>query len=245
MLRLAFEVAGRRNDAELGIRIGFRIARKSLQMRDIPSGLRVLAYLEKVIDNLSESKERANFLSHKALFTELDGDSQRALAELLESRKIWQMLEDEKGLATVDKLMGNIYLRGKKYTEARSCYESSLELFGKSEAYNKNLIELDISLATCDLAEFLYDMAESRLRKAIDHCNEIRYRAGLPRAFLNLAIVLDRQGNTKEALKAARSAALNAMTTDRDIVFGAAAIIWKLEHLSQKSFAEDSLKEEL
>jgi tetratricopeptide (TPR) repeat protein len=245
LLRLNFEIAGRINDTGLGIRIGFRMVRKSLQMRDTASGRRVLAYLEEVIDNLGASKERANLLSHKALFTELDGDSQGALGELLESRKTWQMLEDEEGLATVDKLMGNIYLRGKDYFKARSFYESAVEFFGKSNAYYKNFIESEISLATCDLAECFYNNAESRLRRAIDYCYDSGYQAGISRAFLNLGMVLYRQGKTKEALKAARAAALNAIKTDRDIVVGAAAIIWKLEHQSQKSLSEETPQEEL
>jgi class 3 adenylate cyclase/tetratricopeptide (TPR) repeat protein/pimeloyl-ACP methyl ester carboxylesterase/DNA polymerase III delta prime subunit len=213
LLQLGFRVAGELSDPIARRRLGFRFARKSLQLGDASAARAALAEVETLIPATPESLERAELHSHRAIICEMDRDLAASLQELSESRRIRDALGDRTGVAIVQKLIGNVQVRRKEYGQARHAFEEAIELLADDPG-SKHRIDASTTLALCDLATGSLEAAESRLRGAIADCDRFHYDAGRPRAMLNLALVLERRGPTREVLELANAAATAAEGTD-------------------------------
>ncbi len=235
ILRISFDAAKRINQLNIFSKIGFRIARKSLQIHDIDTGSQVLSDVERVIGVDGNTMEHAEFWSHKALFTELTGYTENAKEELLKSLQIRESLYDAEGIAVIQKLLGNIHLRLKESDIARQYYESALISINENTSQFKHIIEVETSLALCDLIDNKLESAESTLRKVIQNCKSKGYLAGLSRAYYNLALVLDRQKRVAEAFYYAEIASKEALKTDKDIILGSGILMWRLKNLKGTS----------
>jgi tetratricopeptide (TPR) repeat protein len=132
-------------------------------------------------------------------------DSEGALQDLAGSRQIREHFGDRTGVAVTDKLVGNLYLRQRRYDVARQSLESASRSF-RDLGDIKNLVEVEESLALCDLEEGDIRSAESRLNNAIARAEGVGYAAGVARGWLTLAMVREREGSVDAAVAAARSA---------------------------------------
>jgi tetratricopeptide (TPR) repeat protein len=230
ILRLIFEAAKELNDVPAFTLSGFRIIRKSFQVKDLQFGRQILAELENTLEIAPDTRLQAEFLSHKALFTEQDDQIQAALEELQESLRIYQNLNENESMSLVLKLMGNIYVRQHETSKARESYNLALSQLGHKEQLSKHAIEVELSLALCDYTEREFDIAQNRLRENIKKCREIGYLAGMPRAYYFLALVLESQNQYDEALHFAKMAAELALKTERSVAAGARVLIWKIKN---------------
>ena len=206
------------SETELFINLTFRIARKSLQMKDAEAGRNALIEVEKYVDKESMTKHNADLLSHKSLFSELDGNKSKALQELKQSYKIHKSLNNQEGYSLVGKLIGNIYLRKTLYSDARKYYKSALSFFEQDCKYMKQSIEVESSIALCDLLEDNLDEALPMLLNAERKCKDNNYQAGLPRIYATLGQLYEMKGNLTEADAYAQKALDIGEKTDRDII---------------------------
>jgi tetratricopeptide (TPR) repeat protein len=149
------------------------------------------------------------------------------LRELSESRRIRTALGDRAGLAVVEKQLGNLYLRRKDLAAARRAFTAAVDLLA-DQPLAKHRLEAAINLAVCDLTEGKLDAAEQALRQSLACCRAAGYDAGMPRAQLNLALVLERQGRLAEARDLASLAAQDAEGRDFAVARTAALVVARL-----------------
>jgi tetratricopeptide (TPR) repeat protein len=227
LLRLGIEAAGRTGDRAAGTSLGFRLMRKALQMGDSQASRSALADVEATLGPVVESADLAELHSHRALLRMLDRDGPGALGELEESRRLRQASGDRSGLAVVDKLTGNIHIRLRQFGEARAALESAIAGFA-DDPESKHLLDAEISLALCDLEDSVLERAQARLGSAVVRCRALQYDAGLARATLNLALVVERLGRVEEALRLAENAAERALATDPNVAAAAKMLASRL-----------------
>lgn len=238
ILRITYDAAKLKHDTTTLAAVGFRIVRKSFQIRDMHSSRQTLIELEKVLETASDPKIAAELLSHQALFTELDGDSQTALDQLQKSFQIHMDLGDEESMSTIENLIGNIHLRKKEISKARQKYESALQLLGKKQMLSKKILEVETNIAVCDFLEKRLDEAHAKLMDIIEGCKETGFLAGLPRSYYFLAQVLDQQQQYMEALRYAKLAAELASNTEYYIIAGADVLNWKIKNQNFQGLEE-------
>jgi tetratricopeptide (TPR) repeat protein len=193
--------------------LDLRRARKSLQCGDFAEADRLLAAVEAGADGGAEPRVMAELHSHRAAVHVAGGQFDAALEQLARSRQVREQLSDREGLALVDKLTGNAHLRRHDHARARAAFESAVALTA-DQADSKTRLESEISLALCDAADGAAEAGERRLRAALAACERSGYEAGLPRAWLNLAVVLGRLGRHDESVAAANEAARRAGAND-------------------------------
>jgi len=228
MIRLVFSAAKETGNKEVMASMGFRIVRKSFQVKDIDTGRRVLSDLE-ILGLKEGTHDYADLLSHKALFSEQDGNFELALDQLSESLGIRRKLRDEEGCALVNKLIGNIYIARNNPEKARQFYNAALSNLDESSSSSKLRIEIRTSLSFCDLKDEEYENAELHLRDVIQKCHQSSYQAGLPRVYYTLALALDYQGKISSALEYANKAAESAMNIDQEVAVKSAILAWRLK----------------
>ena len=187
----------------------------------------LLVDVEHVIGPDGDTLEHATLYDHRALLRGLDNDGDGALDDLSRSRIIREVHGDNEGLVVVHKLIGNVYLRYESYAAARDEYELALTL-PSTDANEKHKLEAETSLAVCDLVDDRAEAAETRLMEVIVRARERHYEAGLARARVTLALVLERQERVPEALAAVREV-IAADPGDPDIARAAQLIEWRLE----------------
>ncbi len=226
LLRLGFAAA--RDSGAPFANLGFRLVRKALQTGDTATAREVLADLEGRIEGTGDTPLQAELHSHRAMLLEQQRKPDSSLRELLESVRIRKSLGDKDGVAVMQKLLGNHYLRRRDYALAREAFNHTVEQF-RDQPRSKERIEAEISLGLCDMADGDLEAAERRLRAAREECGRAGYPAGLPRACLNLASVVEKQGRSGEALELARQAADFAGRTDPAIANAAHLLIARLE----------------
>ena len=229
ILRITYEAAKLKSDTTTLAAMGLRIVRKSFQIRDMQSGRQALSELQNILEALPDSRLSAELLSHQALFTELDGDPEGALAQLQSSLEIYKKLGDTGSMSIIQNLIGNIYLRKKEIAEARESYEAALRHYIDEPKPSKQRLEVEISIAVCDFIERKLEDAQARLRDVIENCKKTGYLAGLPRAYYFLALVLDQENRSDEALRFAEFAAELALKSEQSIARGIQVLIWKLK----------------
>jgi hypothetical protein len=232
LVRLGMRAAAALKDSAAQIRLGLRLTRKLPQLGDMAGARAALAEVEKFISSEEETAELARFYSHRAFLNGLEGDNQASLRDLNRSRHIYERLEDTAELVVVYKLIGNLHLRRKDYRTARIAYEAALASAGP-EATTKHALEAEASLALCDLADGHSDVAEARLGWTIERMQAMHYYAGLPRALLNLALVMERNGQPETALVLSRQAA-ERKSADPDVARAAAMVAWRLERITER-----------
>jgi tetratricopeptide (TPR) repeat protein len=226
--RLIFMAAKETGNKELMTSVGFRIVRKSFQVKDIATGRQVLLDLEAL--NLEEgTHDYADLLSHKALFSERDGDFELALDQLDESLDVRQKLGDAEGCALVNKLIGNIYIAQNNPEKAYQFYNSALSILNKSTSSYKLKIEIQTSLGLCDLKRREYENTELSLKDVIQKCKKFSYEAGLPRAYYTLALTFEHQGKLVDAIEYATRAIKSAMHIDQEIAVKSTILLWRLK----------------
>ena len=226
LVRVGLQAAAELADVAVQVELGSRLARKLRQMGDVEGAYEVLLGLEEIIGADGDSLEHAKLYDHRALLRGLDDDPDGALADLLRSREIRERRGDMEGLVVVHKVIGNLHLRRHDHAAARQAYEAALSL-PRTEANEKHRLEAEMSLAVCDLGADRPGEAEARLRHVIERAGQRRYQAGLARAHVTLALALERQGRSDEALAAAR-AAVAAAPADPDISRAAELVAWRL-----------------
>lgn len=235
ILRITYEAAKLQNNLSALANIGFRIVRKSFQIRDMQSSRQTLSELENILETDPHSRLSAELLSHQALFTELDGNSQAALEQLQQSFQIHKDLGNKESMSIIKNLMGNIYLRKKEITKARKNYETALHLLGDEKIPLKQALEVETNIAICDFLERKWDKAQTKFNDIVEKCKEIGFLAGLPRSYYFLAQVLDQKRQYAEALQFAKLAAELASHTEQYIIAGADVLSWKIknQHLQE------------
>jgi tetratricopeptide (TPR) repeat protein len=232
LLRLAVPAAAALDDSAAQIRLGLRLARKLPQLGDMAGARAALVEVERFIDPDGETTELARFYSHRAFLSGLEGDNKASLQDLERSRDIYARLGVTRELVVVDKLIGNLHLRRNDHRAARTAYEAALLAAG-SDSSTRHALEAETSLALCDLADGAFDVAEARLRRAIERMQAVHYDAGLPRALLNLALVMERNGRPEAALALAHQAAEDTVT-DPDVARAAGMVAWRLEQIANR-----------
>lgn len=230
ILRVSFDAAKQLQNRDLIGTFGFRIVRKSTQVNDLESGRRALIEVEATIGQNMNESERAKYLSHKAIFTEIDGDKELALNELLDSHRIFKALDDDENAVFLNILIGNFYMRQRDYEKARAIYEKALAMQDSVSLPIKTMIEVDTSLSYCDLKSSNIQASQNRLWAVIEKCYNAKYKAGLPRAYYYLALTCSEQGANNEAIEYAQKAYDGALQSDRNICMGASLLIWRLKN---------------
>lgn len=229
ILRIAYDAAKLQNNSTALASMGFRLVRKSFQIRDMQSGRQTLTELQNILEALPDSRLSAELLSHQALFTELDGDGMGALGQLQSSLEIYKKLGDTGSMSTIQNLIGNIYLRKKEIAEARKSYQAALHQYNDEQKPSKQRLEVEINIAVCDFIERKLDDAQASLRDIIEKCKITGYLAGLPRAYYFLALILDLENRSDEALRYAELAAELALKSEQSIARGIQVLTWKLK----------------
>jgi tetratricopeptide (TPR) repeat protein len=227
LLRLGADAARERDDQRARLRLSFRLARKRFQVGDRAGARAVLEGIAGQTGPADTTLERAEYLSHRALFQEEDGDVEGALAGLAESARLREALGDTDGLAVVLKLAGHIHLRRRDPARARGAYEAALELLPSGPS--KEGVDLAWGLATCALAEGRAEDAERRCRDALAACDALAYEAGRPRLMVALARALERQGRLADARGLAQAALAKAEAFDPAATATARALLRVLE----------------
>ncbi|NJC95937.1 MAG: hypothetical protein C3F07_08880 [Anaerolineales bacterium] len=230
ILRTTYEAAKSQNNPVTLADIGFRIVRKSFQIRDMQSGRRTLSELENIQKENPDLRLSAEILSHRALFTEQDGDVEGALDQLQRSFQIYKDLGDEESMFTLQTLIGNIFLRQKDIARARQSYETALAQDNMAAIPSKHILDVKTNIAVCDYIEEKLDNAEVSLHDIIRMCKETGYLAGLPRVYYFLAQVMDRKNQDKEALRFAELAVELALKSEQPIARGAQLLVWKINN---------------
>jgi tetratricopeptide (TPR) repeat protein len=230
LLRHSLEATRQGGDAPAHFRLACRLTRKLVQMGEWAGAKAALAEAEAQPLPPGDCLERAELHSHRAIVRELDRDEGAALRELEESRRLHLALGSWAGLAAVENLMGNLYVRRWDYTTARRHFESALSLLDANDV--KLGAEVETSLALCDLAAGQAVTAETRLRSVLERCRAGGFTAGVPRALLHLALATARLGRTEEARGWARQAAEEAKDIFPAVVRASEYLLSSLEKQS-------------
>jgi tetratricopeptide (TPR) repeat protein len=242
ILRITFEAAKQVKDQNAIATTGLRIVRKSFQLRDMQSSRQTLTELENTLQVVPGTQLFAELLSHRALFTEMDGNSKGALDELNESFQIHKKLGNTESVSVIQNLIGNIHLRQKEITKARKSYKMALLQHDDDQILSKHALEAETNIAVCDFIEKKLNNAQARLRSIIEKCHTTGYLAGLPRAYYFLALVLDLDNQLEDALHFAELAADLAPKSEHFITRGAQLLIWKIK--DQNPQKKETLKNE-
>lgn len=232
ILRTTYEAAKLQNDLTTLADVGFRMVRKSFQIRDMQSSRQTLSELENILEPNPDLRFSAEILSHRALFTEQDGDIEGALDQLQRSFQIYKDLGDKESMFTIQNLMGNIFLRRRDIATARQSYETALAQDNEETIPSKHILDVRTNIAVCDFIEKKLDDAEISLRDIITRCKETGYLAGLPRVYYFLAQVMDLKNQDDEALSFAELAVELALKSEQSVTRGAQLLIWKIHNQS-------------
>ncbi|MBM7077940.1 TIR domain-containing protein [Micromonospora humida] len=197
LLRLLVEAADRVDSRPGRIDLRFQLLRKLAQTHDRSGAWDVLREVEMLIAD-SVSERRAEFLSHRGFLNHLERDEDAALSDLMASLKLHTEKRNRSGLLMVNKLLGNHYLGLHRHVEAVPYYEIALNLAAEPDDVKQRL-EIEASMAMCEMRIGGPEKAERRLRRVIDELRDRGFVSELGRALLNLTVVLEAQGRWAEA----------------------------------------------
>lgn len=231
LLRLGIAAAKQVGDAGASFQLNCRLGRKLLQMSDVAGARAALAEAENYSGAESNTLGLAEIHSHRALLYTLDGRQAEALEELGESRRIRKALGDQKGLAMVDQLTGNVHLARREYQQALDAHLAALASLA-SEKVSKEFLDVQMNVALCERMIGRLEEAEKRLLSVVEQCKALRYDAGLPRALYGLALIAETRGHSIRALELARSAAHSARMTDHLVASEASMLANRLEMMA-------------
>jgi hypothetical protein len=237
LLRLSAAAAAAAKDDAAHVRLAFRIARKSLEMRSHEAGRLALAKIEPIVSADRKSLAYAQYLSHRAFFYEFDGELGSALALLEESRQIYDSHSDLQSSAIAHLLIGNVLLGRKEFAESEQYYENALVRLEHFPQERKAKVDAQLGIAFCKMETADTANAMERLKTILDSAQRAQYRAGLARAYYYLALGADRLGNRGKAVDYSARAVEYAQSTTHDVLVGAAILNCKSEHDSTKNVA--------
>ncbi|HZN71061.1 MAG TPA: ATP-binding protein, partial [Micromonosporaceae bacterium] len=201
LLRLRVEAADRVDAGAARLDLRLRLVRKLAQTNDCSGAWDVLREVETLVAG-SAPERRAEYLSHRGFLNHLEGDEDAALCDLTASLKQHAENGNRGGLMMVNKLLGNHYLSLHQYPQAVPLYRTALDLAADLDD-PKQRLEIEASLAMCEMRIDGPELAERRLRRVVDEMRDYGFVSEIARALLNLTVVLEAQGRWAEARETA------------------------------------------
>ena len=232
ILTVGLEGARRTDDRARAIALGCRLARKLLQVGNLTQARETFAQILALDDGSLGPVDRAEILSHQAVFRAASGDEDAARRDLEASLRLHAEAGHAAGRASVLYLLGVQDLRRRDHRAARLRLEAALGAL-EGRAFGKEHVDVGIGLGECDAANGQFASAETRLRRALVDCERTSYFAARPRALVALALACERQGRVAEAQMMAEEAAEAARLTNAPVGRLAAMIAGRLKTVRQ------------
>jgi adenylate cyclase len=142
----------------------------------------------------------AEMLSHLAVAETMDGKAEEALDHALRARELFAAVDDLRGIATAERVLGDAYLKLDRLDEAAAALRRALEAaerVGSAEEIGGSLLNLGI-------LEFMREDLTSAIdcdRRAIAQFERIGHTSGRAQAYANLGYKLSQAGEHQEALE--------------------------------------------
>ena len=230
ILSLSIKAAVAQCDINKRVLLSCRLARKHYQLDNYEGARQLIEECKLLVSENDLSILHATIQSHQIYLFDQNQYPARVLRALHKSRTIYKKLKNDSGMRTIERLIGQLYLRCKNHRNARNAYLKALKYFTANDI-TKEKIEIELDLALCDLETGYIKDAEQQLLVAIEHCNAIGYQAGLPRAFLILSKTLDSLARYEEALNAANQAIYYGVRLNKNVYLTALLMKSKLQLL--------------
>jgi AraC-like DNA-binding protein len=136
-----------------------------------------------------------------ALFFATTGDYTQAASRAYETLRVFEQIQDQRGVGQANELLGNIFLEQHdiERSKAKDFYETALTVYQKAN------LKKDVGHAYNSLGSFYartadYEMAGEYHRKALAIRTEIGDEDGMSQSYLNLATVSTANKSYDEAL---------------------------------------------
>lgn len=233
ILNLSIKAAVAQSDINKRVLLSCRLARKYYQLNNYEGARQLIEECKLLISDNDLPILHATVQSHQIYLFDQSLFPARVLNELHKSLTIYKKLNNDSGMRTIERLIGQLHLRCKNHKNARNAYLKALKYFTANEI-TKEKIEIELDLALCDLETGHIKDAEQQLLVTIEHCNAINYQAGLPRAFLILSKTLDSLARFEEALNAAHQAIDYGVRLNKSVYLTALLMKSKLQLLIGK-----------
>jgi tetratricopeptide (TPR) repeat protein len=229
MLTIGFEAAQIMDNRLTCIDLGFRLVRKSQQVRKPTVGQEVLSKLEMWIDVGKRDKYAAQLWSHKALVAQMNGDLPIARSDLLKSRRIYGELPEPTEVAVINLLLGQLERLDNRLDAAKEAFNCCLRIL-RDRGPSKFFAEAQIGLAHCIFQERDFHSSEKILIRALSYCAKHNFKAVAAKAHHILALVLSRTDRINESIVHAEAAIRNAAIDDNRLRIISTMLLERLKH---------------
>jgi len=240
LTRMRVEAADHLGESAEQVIMRCRLARKLAQQGDLDSAWDLLHEAQDAADDEGPAALRAMLCQHRAMLAYLQNDDRSALADTRASAALYADAADAAGVLEARKLEANILLRQGDYQGAADTYQKAL-VAGSVPVSLKHRLEVETSLALCEMRLGIDDKAEQRLERIFRQIRESGINSELPRALLVSALLAEQRGRFADSLQFARRAAAEP-APDAAVRMAAERLAWRLERFGRDTAAGSGTK---